>query len=93
MFLVEGVATAAFGLVLLLWLPRAPATAWCLSPAERAALAGRRAAERELAERRDPSAGTTGRAPLGRSGFGVRVLHRAPGRPASAACSAWHPAP
>ena len=65
MFLVEGVATAAFGLVLLLGLPRAPATAWNLSPAERAALAARRAAERELAERRDPSAGTTGRAPRG----------------------------
>lgn len=61
-FLVEGVATAAFGLVLLVALPRTPATAWCLVPAERAALAARRSAEREAAERRDPAGGTTARA-------------------------------
>jgi len=61
-FLVEGVATAAFGLVLLCALPRAPDTAWCLAPAERAAQVARRAAERDAAERKDPSGGTTTRA-------------------------------
>ncbi|KAK9837411.1 hypothetical protein WJX81_000610 [Elliptochloris bilobata] len=61
-FLVEGVATAAFGVVLFFGLPRSPTSAWCLSPAERAALSARRATEREVAERRDPSGGTTARA-------------------------------
>ena len=63
-FLVEGAATAAFGLVLLCALPRAPDTAWCLAPSERAALVARRDAERDAAERKDPSGGTTTRARL-----------------------------